>query len=103
MFGLTDIDDVIFVMNYQSNSGWKVKNPCVTDRQTKTGSGLDSRLCLQTGHFVVAWRGGDGGGGGGGGGGSGGGGGGGVGGVGGSKLVLKWLPGWWELITLITH
>ena len=54
MFGLTDIDDVIFVMNYQSNSGWKVKNLRVTDRQTKTGSGLDSRLCLQTGHFVVA-------------------------------------------------
>ena len=51
MFGLTDIDDVILVMNYQSNSGWKVKNLRVTDRQTKTGSGLDSRLCLQTGHF----------------------------------------------------
>ena len=54
MFGLTDIDDVILVMNYQSNSGWKVKNLCITDRQTKTGSGLDSRLCLQSGHFVVA-------------------------------------------------
>ena len=30
MLGLTDIDDVILVMNYQSNSGQKVKNLCVT-------------------------------------------------------------------------
>ena len=70
MLGLTDIDDVILVMNYQSNSAQKVKNLCVT-QPVRHRDRITTRQQTRSGHFV--WFDGVGG--------------------GGSKLVLKLLPG----------
>ena len=72
MLGLTDIDDVILVMNYQSNSGQKVKNLSVTQtvrQRPDQNQTEDSVFRLDTLSQLD----------------------GGVGG--GSKLVLKLLPG----------
>ena len=72
MLGLTDIDDVILVMNYQSNSGQKVKNLSVTQtvrQRPDQNQTADTVFRLDTLSQLD----------------------GGVGG--GSKLVLKLLPG----------